>query len=320
MEKSKLISPMNTGVCTGPNSMNTLPSSLHTRTVARAFSALIAGLLIASCATKPPPPPEPPVDPNKPKPLYEWNGKGRTASHLKINIDEQKVSVFSGNEQIGWATVATGLTSYPTPVGDYKVIEKVADKKSNLFGKTYNSSGKVVNSDAKMGRDPIPQGGRFEGAKMAYYLRLTGDGVGMHAGPIPRPGHRASHGCIRMPRPFAPLVFASVPVGTPVTITGSGPSYAAYMKKQQAAAARLYAARKKKAEAEKTASPDAAAAPTPDTATSTPAASATSPATPAPASTEPKPAAAAPTTPAMKEPTFEIKPATVVPPAGPGQP
>ena len=311
---------MNTGIRTGPKSMKTPTRSLNSRTIARAFIALIAGLLIASCATKPPPPPpEKPADPSKPKPLYEWNGKGRTASHLKINIDEQKVSVFSGNEQIGWATVATGLSSYPTPVGDYKVIEKVADKKSNLFGKTYNSSGKLVNSDAKMGRDPIPEGGRFEGAKMSYYMRLTGDGVGMHAGPIPRPGHRASHGCIRMPRSFAPLIFQSVPVGTPVSITGDGPSYAAYMKKQQAAAARLYAARKSKAEAKKTVAPDAAAAPKPDAANSTATAPATPPAATAPTSPEPKPAPAAPTVPAMKEPTFEIKPAVVTPPAVPGQ-
>ena len=311
--------------------MKTLPRSLNSRTVARAFSALIAGLLIASCATKPPPPPEPPVDPSKPKPLYEWNGKGRTASHMKINIDEQKVSVFSGDEQIGWATVATGLTSYPTPVGDYKVIEKVVDKKSNLFGKTYNSSGKLVNSDAKMGRDPIPAGGRFDGAKMAYYMRLTGDGVGMHAGPIPRPGHRASHGCIRMPRSFAPLVFASVPVGTPVSITGTGPSYAAYMKKQQAAAARLYAARKKKAQAKEAPGGEGAAtaagatsgtpSPSPSPAASVPAPTEAKPGDPA-SSPEPKPAPASPAVPAMKEPSFEIKPAVAVPPTpapSPGQ-
>ncbi len=278
----------------------------------RSLSAIAAGFLIASCVTKPVPPPEAPADPAKPKPLYEWNGKGRTVSHMRINIDEQKVSVFSGDDQIGWATVATGITSFPTPTGDFKVIEKTANKKSNLYGKAYNSAGKIVNSDAKMGRDSIPEGGRFEGATMPYYMRLTGDGVGMHAGPIPRPGHRASHGCIRMPRPFAPLVFASVPIGTPVSITGSGPSYSSYIKKQQAAASRAYAARKKKAEsaAATTATGDAAAkVDVPESASST-----------APTKTESseaKPAdapAAAPTPGA--EPPIEIKPATPVGPSG----
>lgn len=164
---------------------------------------------------------------------------------MTINIDEQKVYVFSGRDQIAWATVATGIYKYPTPVGDFKVIEKTANKMSNLYGKMYDKDGKLINSDAKLGRDAIPDGGRFDGAKMPYYMRLTGDGVGMHAGPIPRPGHRASHGCIRMPRAFAPKLFAVTSLGTPVSITGNGPSYASYMAKQRAAAAKVAAAKAK---------------------------------------------------------------------------
>lgn len=264
------------------------------------LAALIAGLLVSSCVTRPQPEPEPETAPAvaaKPKELYQWNGKGRMVSHIKVNIDEQKVIAYSGKEQIGWATVATGITKYPTPVGDYKVIEKVADKKSNLFGKTYSSSGKLVNSDAKMGRDPVPEGGRFEGAHMPYYLRLTGDGVGMHAGPIPSPGHRASHGCIRMPRAFAPLIFASVGIGTPVNIVGEGPSYTAYMKKQQEAAARLAASRPKKKtdEAKPVGGNPAEAAPSGASGSTLPG---------APTQLDAKPAAAA-------EPAAEIKPAIV---------
>ena len=289
--------------------MNRIPRRFHFRNLTAAFLASTAGFLISSCVTKPVPPPEPPADPGKPKPLYEWNGTGKTASHLKIDVDEQKVSVFSGDEQIGWATVATGLTSYPTPTGDFKVIEKVADKKSNLFGKTYNSSGKLVNSDAKMGRDPIPEGGKFVGAQMSYYMRLTGDGVGMHAGPIPRPGRRASHGCIRMPRSFAPLVFASVSVGTPVTITGDGPSYDSYMKKQQAAAAKLYAAKKKKAEEAAALTGDTAAQP----AGATPAPAADAPSSDAPPKSERIRLPSAPSPARFGEPEIEVKPAIPVP-------
>lgn len=267
-----------------------------TRALARVLPASIAAVLLASCVTpKPPPEPEKPAEPEKPKPLYEWNGEGRKVSHMKVNIDEQKVYVFSGQDQLGWATVATGIRSYPTPVGDYKVMEKVANKKSNLFGKTYSSSGKIVNSDAKMGRDSIPEGGRFEGANMPYYLRLTGDGVGMHAGPIPRPGNRASHGCIRMPRPFAPLLFASTSVGTPVTIVGDGPSYSSYLKKSNASSSKP----KPKPKTDDAAVPAASGETKPP---------ATAPETGN--ATEGKPAA-----PAMKEPAIEIKPAVPAAPA-----
>ena len=261
---------------------------------ARALPAAIVAALLASCVTpKPPAEPEKPATPEKPKSLYEWNGTGRSVSHMKVNIDEQKVYIFSGKEQIGWATVATGLRSYPTPVGDYKVMEKVANKKSNLFGKTYTSAGKLMNSDAKMGRDSIPEGGRFEGATMPYYLRLTGDGVGMHAGPIPRPGNRASHGCIRMPRSFAPLLFASTSVGTPVSIVGDGPSYSAYLKKSSASSSKP----KPKPKTDDATAPAATGDAKPAVA-------------PATNASEAKPAA-----PAMKEPPIEIKPAVPVTPS-----
>lgn len=292
--------------------MNNIIRRIEFRSLLAALPALVAGLLVTSCVTKPQTEPEPAktATAEKPKALYEWNGKGLTATHVKIDIDEQKARVFSGKDEIGWATVATGITSYPTPVGDFKVIEKVVNKKSNLFGKAYNKDGKLVNSDAKMGRDAIPEGGRFEGATMPYYMRLTGDGVGMHAGPIPHPGRRASHGCIRMPRSFAPLVFASIPIGTPVTITGTGPSYSSYIKRQEAS--RSASARKKAAATE--------AVPKPATEGSTsgaPAAGAapTPPAGGTPAAGTPATQPVAP--PAMKEPAIEIKPA--VPATNPGQ-
>ena len=54
---------------------------------------------------------------------------------------------------------------------------------------------------------------------MPYWMRLTSYGIGMHAGIIPKPGEAASHGCIRLPKELAPVLFESVNVGTPVTIT-----------------------------------------------------------------------------------------------------
>ena len=66
-------------------------------------------------------------------------------------------------------------------------------------------------------KDPKPPGTRFKGAPMPYFMRLTGSGVGLHAGYLP--GYPASHGCIRMPEFMAENFFSSVSIGTPVTIT-----------------------------------------------------------------------------------------------------
>ena len=185
--------------------------------------------------------PEPiPKPQEKPKPgkLYEWSGDGRRVSRIVVNTDEQKARFYDGDQQIGWTTVASGIKKFPTPSGQFEVMEKVQNKRSNLYGRIYSSGGKVVHRDAKVGRDQIPTGARFEGASMPYFMRLTNDGVGLHAGPIPRPGRPASHGCIRMPKKFASVAYKHVDVGTKVTIVGSGPNYGNYVQKQREFAAR----------------------------------------------------------------------------------
>lgn len=189
----------------------------------------------AAEAALPEPIPEPQETP-KPGKLYEWTGDGRTITRIVVNTDEQKARFYAGDEQVGWTTVASGLSKYPTPTGHFEVMEKVAKKRSNLYGKIVSKGGKVVRSNAT-DKDRVPAGARFEGASMPYFMRLTYDGIGLHAGPIPRPGSPASHGCIRMPKKLAPVVFKHVDVGTRVSIVGTGPSYGNYAQKQRAIAA-----------------------------------------------------------------------------------
>lgn len=222
--------------------------------LAKRGTLIAASLWLAACkTTPPPPPPEPAPVAKKPTGLFEWTGLGKDITFIRINVDEQKAYLYNGEEQLGWTYVATGITSFPTPTGEFKVLEKISDKVSNLYGKGYDANGKLVNSDFKQGRDLLPPGGRFEAAKMTYFMRLTGDGVGMHIGPIPRPGKRASHGCIRLPSKFAGTMFKHTAIGTPVKIEGSGPDYQTYLKqsaeKSKANAAKLAAAKKKAEEA-----------------------------------------------------------------------
>ena len=186
-----------------------------------------AVLGLASCAHHRKPEPPPPLaakEKPKPKPLYEWNAEAAASAKgpisIRIIVDEQKAHVYKGKTEIGWTTVASGIHKYPTPVGEFKILERVEDKHSNLYGKIYDKDGKVTCSDARVGRDEIPEGGHFEGAQMHYWMRVTSDGVGMHVGPIPHPGSRASHGCIRLPREAARHLFETVSIGTPVSIIG----------------------------------------------------------------------------------------------------
>lgn len=54
---------------------------------------------------------------------------------------------------------------------------------------------------------------------MPYMQRLTWDGVALHAGHIP--GKPASHGCIRLPKPFASKLFDVTERGMTVIVAES---------------------------------------------------------------------------------------------------
>jgi lipoprotein-anchoring transpeptidase ErfK/SrfK len=176
--------------------------------------------------TEPEPVPEP-QEVQKPGQLYEWSGDGRSITRIVIDTNEQKARFYDGSDQVGWTTIASGVSKHPTPRGEFAIIEKVKDKRSNLYGKIVNRSGQVIKGSAT-GKDRVPPGGRFVGANMPHFMRMTYDGIGMHAGPIPRPGQPASHGCIRMPKEVAAAVFKHAGNGTPVTVIGSGPDYGNY--------------------------------------------------------------------------------------------
>lgn len=154
-----------------------------------------------------------------PPPLYDWQGD-QVAGALKveINLSEQKAHLFKGGAPVGWTYVATGVEGRRTPTGHFTISEKKADKSSNRFGVVVNSEGSVVNWNATNGVSSVPEGGKFVGAPMPNWMRLTNYGIGMHAGPIPHPGSTASHGCIRLPEFMAQKLFENAVLGTSVSI------------------------------------------------------------------------------------------------------
>ena len=81
----------------------------------------------------------------------------------------------------------------------------------------YDAEGKCVNYNADAFKNAVPEGGRFVGSPMPYWMRLTGDGVGMHIGKV-RAGRRLSHGCIRTPGEMARELYRILSIGSKVNV------------------------------------------------------------------------------------------------------
>jgi len=162
------------------------------------------------------------ANPKYPKTYDVWKDREALAatnpsnSRIVICLKKQRGLLMRGDKVVMDYPICSGTKSRPTPPGYYTILEKVIDKSSNRYGKIYDAEGEVVNSNADVMKDEIPEGGKFVGAPMRNWMRLTNDGVGHHIGPVRR--YPASHACIRGPRNAIPIVYSKVKVGTPVTV------------------------------------------------------------------------------------------------------
>jgi len=120
---------------------------------------------------------------------YVWNAKDVPAGRIWVRVDlaRQTISVFRAGHEIGSAVILYGTTNHPTPTGDFQIIQ---------MAKQYRS--------------------RSYDAEMPYMLRLTADGVAIHASAVEE--GFASHGCIGVPLAFARLLFEQAQRGDLVVI------------------------------------------------------------------------------------------------------
>lgn len=113
-------------------------------------------------------------------------GKGTIV--ITVDLAAQVLSVFRDGHEIGAAAILFGADAKPTPLGVYPITQKDADHVSNIYH-----------------------------APMPYMLRLTNDGISIHASEV-ADGYM-THGCIGVPKPFAKKLFAAVKLGDKVIVT-----------------------------------------------------------------------------------------------------
>jgi len=109
--------------------------------------------------------------------------------HMLVSIDEQQIQVYRGTELIETSPISSGMRGYSTPTGVFSILEKRRKHFSNLY----------------------------DNAPMPFMQRLTWSGVALHVGKLP--GYPASHGCIRLPRPFAKSLYSMTERGMHVVVT-----------------------------------------------------------------------------------------------------
>lgn len=162
------------------------------------------------------------AEPTYPKTYGVWKNEELLSktnagnSWIKVNLASQRGLLMNGENVVMDYPICSGIPSRPTPRGTFRITEKIVDKRSNKYGRILDAAGDVVNGDADATLDPIPPGGKFVGASMRYWMRLTSDGVGHHIGPVRR--RPASHACVRGPSGVIPTVYSKVKVGTKFVI------------------------------------------------------------------------------------------------------
>lgn len=121
---------------------------------------------------------------------FVWNDADVPPGRAWVRVDlaRQTVSVFRAGHEVGAAVILYGADVKQTPRGVFPILEKARDHRSSLYD-----------------------------AEMPYMLRLTGDGIAIHASQVS--GGSATHGCVGVPLEFARHLFNEVHVSDLVVIT-----------------------------------------------------------------------------------------------------
>ncbi len=111
---------------------------------------------------------------------------GGRGTHLEVDLRLQLLLVVHEGELEKAYAISTGHAGFETPRGRFRVTRKEVRSWSVPYGVW------------------LPWASYFN------------QGIAIHAGAIP--GYPASHGCVRVPAPFAAAIYRRMPVGTAVIV------------------------------------------------------------------------------------------------------
>ncbi len=145
-----------------------------------------------------------------------WNPQHDGPALIKISLSKQVAYFYKGEHLAGVALISSGKKGFETPVGNFKVEQKLKNHRSGNYGSFIEkSSGRIVRSNVNRNTTKVPSGCYYLGSPMHYYLKFAPE-IGIHSGFLP--GYPGSHGCVRVADAMAECFFENAQVGTPVII------------------------------------------------------------------------------------------------------
>jgi len=120
---------------------------------------------------------------------YLWRkGSFEGEPRVVVSISDQFAYLYRGEDLVAVASISTGVDEHPTPTGIFSVMMK----------------------------KPMHRSQKYENAPMPFMQMFDKYGTALHAGH--NPGHRASHGCVRLPAEFAKKLYSITDLGATVMI------------------------------------------------------------------------------------------------------
>lgn len=137
-------------------------------------------------------------------------------SYVEILLEEQRGRLYiNGAIAMDFPICSGRVGGQETPVGRFRISQKVKEYRSNRYGAFVSRDGEEVIERNVSADEPLPEGAVFEGAEMPYWMRFNG-AIGMHVGDVHR--YSASHGCVRVPEEACSILFEKLGVGSTVIV------------------------------------------------------------------------------------------------------
>jgi len=145
---------------------------------------------------------------------------------LKVDISEQRIRLYVDGKVALCSPCTTGakrklepntrvIRDKRTPKGTFRIKEKIANKRSSIFGKFYRGHKLVYKGDRRKYKGS--QRAKYVGASLKNWMRLTSSGIGLHASKYVK-RYPGTNGCIRLPYKVSKIIFKNVRKGTAVSI------------------------------------------------------------------------------------------------------